>query len=137
MNAVKLPIKIPINILPKSMTFAKFKINGKSVVKNEYGRRFLEDFIQGVTLYNWTPYLVTVRLLYPAVLQYYFIICHNVKCFLLFNIYKKFHEWRHFSGNFSRSPSWDSHSSLKFHHSFHKVHFYILMLHRGRHWKGK
>jgi hypothetical protein len=51
-NAVKLPIKIPINILPKSMTFAKFKINGKSVVKNEYGRRFLEDFIQGVTLYN-------------------------------------------------------------------------------------
>jgi hypothetical protein len=39
--------------------------------------------------------------------------------FLLFNIYKMFHEWCYLSSNFSRLPSWHSRSSLILHHSFH------------------
>jgi len=49
-------------------------------------KEFLEDFIQCITSYNWPLIIVTVRLLYPMVLHHYFIICCNIKCFLLFNI---------------------------------------------------
>ncbi len=66
---------------------------------------FVEDFIHCITSYNWPLLIVTVMLLYPTVLHHCFIICPNVKCFLLFNIYKPFYEQRHFSGNFSKSLS--------------------------------
>ncbi len=75
--------------------------------------------IQCIALYNWPLTIVTVRLLYPTVLHRYFIICHNVKHFLLFNTYKMLHEICHLSGDFSSLPSWHSRSPLKFHHSFH------------------